>query len=305
MSGVPPIDRARPDEWLAAFELAYQQLPGSARHAQVLRALQLLGEGAIDVGGIWVARQDERIAGVQIAVPLGGACWLFWLPETRDRGNVILLDALVEAALAECRRQGGKLAQTIVPPEDARRAEPLLRQGFTRVTQLLYLEHNLHELSALPHLDDAVRFEPFSDANAPAFRQALQQSYVQTLDCPEINGVRTIDEVLAGYRGTGPARLAPWWLIRAGDEPAGVVVLTTLPEGPAWDLSYVGILPQHRNRGIGRGATSRVLHAACAAGMVQVQLAVDVRNDPARRLYQALGFVPTVVRDVYLHFLNR
>src|SRR5262249_58305913 len=98
---------------------------------------------------------------------------------------------------------------------------------------------------------------------------------------------------------------APWWLIRVGDEPAGVIVLTDLPDGPAWDLSYLGIVPTHRRRGLGRCATCHVLHAAPAAGLVQVQVAVDNRNDPARRLYQTLGVVPSLARGVYLHFLRR
>jgi ribosomal protein S18 acetylase RimI-like enzyme len=226
------------------------------------------------------------------------------LPESCGTNRRGLEDVLVRAALARCRRAGGKLAQAIVPTQDAGRAAPLVRQGFARVTRLGYLEHNLRDLPPETQQPEAVRFESFSPANEAQFRQALQRSYAGTLDCPELNGVRTIDEVLGGYRGKGPFRPERWWLVVADGQPAGVVLLTDLPEGPAWDLSYVGIVPEQRRRGLGRCATGRVLHAAHSAGVAAVLLAVDMRNEPARRLYRSLGFVETAERDVYLNFLT-
>src|SRR5260370_19691194 len=111
MASMFAIDQARPDEWAAALELAYRRLPDERRRFQIIQARHLIDEGAIDPQGIWVARQGQVIAGVQIAVPLGGANFLFWLPETHGRGKPNLLeDVLVRAALAWCRQQGAKLA---------------------------------------------------------------------------------------------------------------------------------------------------------------------------------------------------
>lgn len=293
------IDQALPAEWPAALELAYQQTPGAARELQVVHALHLLDAAVLDPAGIWLARHNTAIVGVQICMPLHGGSYLFWLPETR--GARADKDALVRAALAWCQVRGGKLAQAILPPADADRAAPLVRQGFRRVTQLLYLEHHLNVLPAAPA--DALVFEPFDAANEPTFRQTLARSYDGTLDCPELNGVRTIDEILAGYRAPGAGKPAGWWLLRAGDEPAGVLILTAMSEDAAWDLSYIGVVPEHRRRGIGRVAVCHALQTAQVGGAVQMLLAVDVRNEPARHLYASLGFTQTELRDVYLHLL--
>jgi mycothiol synthase len=294
------IEQAPRDQWQAALELAYRRLPGERRRFQVIHALHLIDEGTIDPGGIWVARQGDVLVGVQIAVPLGGASFLFWLPETQGKAKAAVEDKLVQAALAWCRQQGGKLAHAILHPADAGRAAALVRNRFVHSTQLLYLGHEL-KLPAKPA--SMAGFEPFSAANADCFSATLARSYEGTLDCPELNGVRTIDEILTGYRAAGPFDPARWWLVRLGDEPAGVVILTELPEGPSWDLSYLGIVPEHRRQGLARAATYRVLHAALAAGIAEVILAVDVRNAPALRLYQSMGFAQSEVRDVYLHFI--
>src|SRR6516162_4108751 len=118
------IDRARRDELRTAFDLAYRRLPRDARQFHVRRALDLVDAGAIDPQGVWIARRGRTIGGVQICVPLGGASFLFWLPQTRDRED--LAAPLIQAALGDCRRQGGKVAQAIIAREDAAQAVPLV-----------------------------------------------------------------------------------------------------------------------------------------------------------------------------------
>ena len=135
-------------------------------------------------------------------------------------------------------------------------AAPLVRQGFRCVTQLLYLEHPLSRLPAIPPA--APTFEQIAVENEVTFRQTLALSYEGTLDCPELNGVRTIDEILAGYRAAVTGKLAGWWLLRIQREPAGVLILTELAEDAAWDLSYIGVVPEQRRRGIGPDPADRV-----------------------------------------------
>jgi mycothiol synthase len=300
MSTTLAIGPARPDEWPAALDMAYNRVAGERRHFQVIHALHLIDEGAIDPAGILVARWQEKICGVQVCVPLGGASFLFWLPATLLQSNPVSLEnGLIRAGLAWCRQRGGKVAHAILPPADAGAGTALVRNGFEHVTRLLYLGHDLHRPVGQPAIDAC--FEEFSPANEAAFRDALAQSYDGTLDCPELNGIRTVDEILAGYRAGGAFRPDLWWLIRADGQPAGVVILTEIPEGPTWDLSYVGIVPEARRKGVARAATCRTVQAAHGAGVKDVVLAVDARNVPALRLYQSLGFVESEVRDVYLH----
>ncbi|MEM7488536.1 MAG: GNAT family N-acetyltransferase [Pseudomonadota bacterium] len=52
----------------------------------------------------------------------------------------------------------------------------------------------------------------------------------------------------------------------------------------------MGVLRDHRRRGLGRDLLRRTLDAARAAGIERVELTVRASNAPARRLYEAEGF---------------
>jgi ribosomal protein S18 acetylase RimI-like enzyme len=119
------------------------------------------------------------------------------------------------------------------------------------------------------------------------------------LDCPEVNGVRTTDEVIAGYRA--PATHDPsWWLALYGHTPIGVLLTTPVLDTGGWDLSYVGVVPEMRRRGLGSALIRKALAEAHRAKAAEITLSVDERNHPARHLYQRLGFRPYDRREVYL-----
>src|SRR5262249_52851092 len=128
----------------------------------------------------------------------------------------------------------------------------------------------------------------------------LMQTYQGTLDCPEINDVRTVDEILDGHRSQGQHDPALWWHVSLNGQPAGVVLLTSIPESGDWEVAYVGVVPEMRRRGIGRELIHRVLHEARTAGVPGVTLSVDGRNGPAWELYRRLGFEPFERREVFL-----
>ena len=127
-------------------------------------------------------------------------------------------------------------------------------------------------------------------ADSRLFRETLLRTYEQTFDCPEVNGVRTIDEIIAGHQAQGKHDPQRWWLAFEAGQPVGTLLLTELPESREWDLSYVGIVPEARRRGLGRQLVCRALREAWAGKASQLTLSVDVRNQPARKLYRALGF---------------
>ena len=69
-------------------------------------------------------------------------------------------------------------------------------------------------------------------------------------------------------------------------------------------LSYLGIVPEFRRRGLGRAMTLHTLRSVSERPVAHVTLSVDARNLPARRLYQALGFVETESNEVLLRFFD-
>lgn len=294
------IGSARPDEWTDAFALALQQVPDADRPARLANALALLAAGDIDPRGIFVARSESGLAGVQVCIPLAGASGLFWLPQVRERWrDTDLADRLVHAALAWLRERGVKVAQALIHPQDLPGAAPLLRGGFRRVTQLQYLCHDLEEIPTEPSRP-GLRMEPYTPAHAELFHQTLARTYEDTFDCPELNGVRTIDEIIAGHRTQGIWRPETWWLAFADDQPVGIVMLMELFERNGWDLTYLGLVEGCRGQGLGRALTLQALHALRHREAARLLVAVDRRNTPALGLYESVGFEPTEVREVFL-----
>ena len=192
-----------------------------------------------------------------------------------------------------------KVAQALLSPGEAPFAAALPRNGFAHVTQLWFMRHDLRPLTQ-PGSPTRLDYQPYDPADPAAFHQTLQRTYEDTLDCPELNGTRTVAEVLAGHCGLGRFDPGRWLLARADGEPVGVLLLTEAAEAGEWELSYVGVVPAARRRGIGRILVHKALAEVWAVGASSLCLSVDARNHPAWRLYSELGFESVDRREVFL-----
>ena len=147
---------------------------------------------------------------------------------------------------------------------------------------------------------ETLRFRPYDPDDPSLFHQTLARTYEQTLDCPEVNGARTVEEVVQGLQAQGGYDPARWWLALQAGRPVGVLVVTEGPEGGDWEVAYMGVVPEARRSGFGRAILLHALVEAKAAGVARVTLSVDARNRPAWDLYRGLGFEPVDRRAVYL-----
>jgi ribosomal protein S18 acetylase RimI-like enzyme len=256
--------------------------------------------------GVVVVRGPGGLLGALVCLPLRGASGLLWPPQVREGPwQRAVEDQLVQFAAGWLHQRGAKLAQALLPPDEAFLAAPLLRNGFRHITRLYYLRH---DLDLLPGADRQrggkpdVVFLPYLGDTIDRFHRTLLRTYVGTLDCPELNGVRGLAEIIDGHKAQGLHDPERWWLAEEAGRPVGAVLTADVPELAGWDLSYVGVVPEARGRGLGSLLTRKVLFEARAAAAGRVTLAVDVRNRPAWNLYVRLGFEPTEEREVYLAF---
>jgi mycothiol synthase len=238
------------------------------------------------------------LRGAILCLPVPGRSALVWPPGVHGEQAVAIEDALMRHATAWLRQCGVKLVQTLLAPEETFLAAPLERNGFTAVTRLWYMRHDLN--LPLDCLNTPARLDYQSFDESALFPQTLSRTYEGTRDCPEVNGVRSIEEVLAGHRAQGAYDPGRWWLAREAGRPIGVLMLTEMPESGDWEVAYMGVVPEARRHGYGR---EMLLHALCearAAEVPAVTLSVDARNQPAWNLYRAVGFEPYDQRVVYL-----
>jgi ribosomal protein S18 acetylase RimI-like enzyme len=297
MQPAPAVRPAKADEHEAALRLLFRDIPADEREHRIASALDLIRTGELDPTGLFVERNASGLAGVVICLPVPGASALFWPPRSvHDSDSGAREDRLLRMAVHWVRQRGAKLSQALLTPEEVPTAVSLERNGFRHVTRLWYLatDHSLE--SAKGELE----FEPYASGRSDLFNETLLQTYEGTLDCPEISGVRSIEEVIAGHQAQGQFNPASWWLVLHVGRPAGVLLMTATAQGAGWDVSYVGIVPEARRRGFGRQTMLKALHEANQAGAKRVTLSVDARNGPALHLYRELGFAPYDCREVYL-----
>ncbi len=289
---------ARTEDWAAAFRLIFHHLGPEESERRCANALHLLERGELDPRGIFVVRAAAGLRGALVCLPVPGCSALIWPPAVVGDRPTALEDELVRQAIAWLRGRGVKLAQALLAPDEAPLAEPLERNGFAAVTRLWYMRHDLN--LPLDCLNTPARLDYQAFDNGPLFRQTLTRTYEDSRDCPEVNGVRTIEEVLQGHRAQGVFDPQRWWLALDAGRPVGVLIATEMPESGDWEVAYMGVVPEARRRGFGREMLLHVLCEARAAEVPSVALSVDARNQPAWYLYRGLGFEPFEQRLVYL-----
>lgn len=252
---------AGPDGRPARVRQVCLVVPGAGRSASIV----LSGPGA------WPEAQEEaeRIAA------LNAAC--------KDLANPNILSG-----------RHTRLAQALPEPAESWAVRAYLGASFVKVGDLAYLRRPLGgPLPAAPvDWPAGIAVRPMSAfaADRSLLLTALERSYLDTLDCPELCGLRETTDILESHRATGSFNPALWWLVFMNDEPHGCLLLSHAPEHRAVELVYLGLSPQLRAKGVGTRLMNLGLSHLKGIDADSVTCAVDLRNAPAIRLYQRCGF---------------
>jgi ribosomal protein S18 acetylase RimI-like enzyme len=285
-------------ELAAACRVLFAHLAGSDRDRRAAHCRGLLASGELDPAGLFAARDGHgAVRGAMLVQPLPGALGMAWPPRA-EPGCGHVADALVAAACGWLRSRGVKVCQVFAADDDG--LAPLERHGFRHVTRVVHLRREVGPDRDRCDGPRSLAVQPAADSPADLFTDTLMQTYDGSLDCPELTGTRTAAEVLDGHRPAGGAptdRL--WYLARSAGEPVGVVLFDAGSGPGERELSYLGLVPSARGRGLG-GELVRFAVAHAADGCHALALSVDVRNEPAVRVYRRHGFWEYDRRDVLL-----
>jgi GNAT superfamily N-acetyltransferase len=180
-----------------------------------------------------------------------------------------------------------------------------------RVTDLIYLERDTRlplperlisdqsssSGTTLPRLV----WKSFGAGGEREFRALLQATYISSQDMPELEGARSLDDIIEGHRSAGRFEPDRWRLGQVPGEPdtAVILLLSEVPDRDVWEIVYLGLTVAARGRGLGLAAIAHALDLA-RPHVSRLELAVDVRNLPAFRLYESAGFVSFDRRSVHL-----
>jgi mycothiol synthase len=128
------------------------------------------------------------------------------------------------------------------------------------------------------------------DAHAEAkFRSFRSEIDSQVFPClGEFAGCRQLMQEISDREGFVPVAT---WLVEH-DQPydvCGTIQGIRGPNGLA-SIQNIGVVPEHRNSGLGAGLILRALHGFRSHGLSRAYLEVTAENTGAIRLYRRLGF---------------
>lgn len=246
----------------------------------------------------------------------GGAA-IVWPPQWRNAGDAIptavplspeLSSELLTRLTTALAARGCTLAQSLLISADSAEADALRGAGFLHLAELTYLVGETLDVGLRPtdsgtSGERELVFESFEPTERERMAGVVERSYVDTLDCPALNGLRTGREMLDEYEvaGSGGAKL--WRFIVHDGRDVGCLILAEHAEQDQVELVYMGLVPEARGRGWGAIVAQESLRIAASLGRARVVLAVDGANQPAVNAYERVGFLPWEQRSAFIKSL--
>lgn len=285
---IQPVPDPRKAEALA---LLFSTHPPAEQAALVSITLQQIA-AAYGLEGshrLLESQQDGQTTGVILASVMPGRAALVWPPRLVWGIPETTAVALIEAAAAWLAAQGVRFAMAMPDPKDSSAATHLTLGGFDYAADVLYLAYDtasFNEETYAPKL----KFHAWCGEDWSRMASLVESTYEATCDCPSLSGMRTIDDVLEGYRHTGVYSPARWLLAAREDKDVGCLLMADHPTQDNWELVYMGLVPAARGCGLGRQLVRHAQWLTHQAGRRQLVLGVDAANEPAVRIYARAGF---------------
>lgn len=257
---------------------------------------------ADDAGVLLAALRGNRVVGAALLRRQPGRTALAWSPRLASGEPAQTAAELLSATLEVARDWQCSLVQGVLEARLDAGLDALVAAGFEQMAELLLLVCWLQEAPARLSAQ-AFELVPYHDSERPRLARVIESTYEGTLDCPRLNGVRQIGDVIAGHQATGAFDPQHWFFVRQAGHDIGCLLLANHPAVRQWEVVYVGLTPAARGRGWGLQLIQTAQSLARQQGAAQLVLAVDAANTPAVEAYLAAGFVVWDRRAVYLKIL--
>jgi ribosomal protein S18 acetylase RimI-like enzyme len=214
------------------------------------------------------------------------------------------------------------MIQALLTTDVGEDADLLRFAGFRHFSDLLYLvcldrdfptvefgsvefgsvEFSSIEIESGP-LSPGVEFLAMGQEHEEQIAKLVEATYIDTRDCPAVNGLRPIEDVLLGYRATGRYDSQGWLVVRHQGEDVGCLITADHPQHNTRELIYMGLVPTARRQGLGTAVVRHALWLTAQAGLQRLVLAVDAANEPALRMYAAAGFQAWDRKSVFIRVI--
>jgi ribosomal protein S18 acetylase RimI-like enzyme len=251
---------------------------------------------------MWAAYRGDALAAALIVQVMPGRTATILPPRVAPDADPQAAAAIVSHVLPELASRGVCWVQALLESDQGDDVDVLGGAGFQHAAELLYLVSPRSSFpSARPQ--DGLEFVSYRPEEHPRLSAIVERTYAGSLDCPGLDKVRKIEDVLAGYRAAGNFDPARWLIVRQAGDDVGCLLLCETANGEAWELTYFGLAREARGRGLGVGMARYAQWLARQAGAQRLTAAVDADNWPALAVYAACGFISWDRRSVFLRVL--
>lgn len=284
------ITTVSPDRYEAALRCVLGRRRGVAMKAVVER---LTAEGRMLEGSLMAAEaSDGRILAASFMVPGAGRTVSVIVSNPKGSGGVARCAAVLAGAVESLANWPVDLAQALLCPGDTAMLEVYEACQFFRLAELHTMAMAVRARPGEVDLPSGLSLRAATEAELPGI---LDQTYVDTQDCPSLHGLRQTTDIVAGHRAGGQVVPTLWQTILREGQPVGCVLMTCDHASVA-DLAYIGLIPPARGCGIAGAVLRVMLKRLPACGIRTLRLAVDADNAPATHLYRQLGFKKTHIQ---------
>lgn len=297
MAGMLRIEPVRPADRPRALALLAGGRVPMAAHPRLARLSGALSGPDAARYRLWWARslRGPRAAAMTVRNP-GRTAIIVSGPAGRPTDLLIrLLAAVTDATLAD----EVAFVQAMFTPADDADVQAYIRAGYRYLAELIYLRRRLEPPPQAPAAP--LEWPSLAAGDEQRLGRILGETYVDSLDCPGLRGLRPIEDVIAGHKACGVFRPASWWMPTHEGQPVGCVLVNDdARDTGAAEIVYLGVRPAYRGRGFGRAMLRHALTDARRRGLKLMNVAADAANAPAAGMYRGEGFREVDRREVYI-----
>lgn len=293
----PQEDQAEALMWVVGAGQIGPEVEAGARTLSTYMAEEAHGRCAL----WWIRQGDDPLAAALVVVSPGRTAMI--LHSSADGGEVAVepLGRLLGTLADETLSDRVVLLQALLSPPAHDDVQAFTAAGFTLLARLVYMRQSLRgRYLQMPAEAPKIECRHYNARRHADFASVILASYQDSLDCPRLEGLRSIEDVLSGHKASGIFRADLWTIAYCQGRPAGVVLMNENVTQNAAEIVYMGVAKPFRGKRIGGSLLVKAAQLAGSNRFGALCLAVDFRNYYAQRLYLRAGFVTAFERLAYV-----
>jgi ribosomal protein S18 acetylase RimI-like enzyme len=297
--------RVKTPEVVPALRLILGSDGHPAEESQALELMKHTAQRGINLGDIWICEADSWVYWAVLPVVSPGRTVLYFGTSALLLGNdPSAMHQGIEAVSAYYSTLNIEIAQVLLDPLDTATIAVYGQHQFQRMAELLYLQRSIRKTPMPAPLPGDFKLVPYSQETHAGFGTAILASYEKSLDCPALNGMRGIEDIIIGHKSAGKFDPNDWFLLLHAGQPVAVLLLAVTHQGDGMELVYLGLSPSVRGYGLGNYLMQVAEARVSGKKLDKLSLAVDAINQPALKLYYRHGMKQVTTKVAMMRTLG-